>query len=64
MSDASEIILLLLIIVFLIIIIYFIYYKSPQPTTTTTTDPYCMHSTYGCCPLSPTMRVDAVGSNC
>ena len=26
--------------------------------------PYCFHSKYGCCPLSPTPRENEIGSNC
>lgn len=63
MSTNAEIGLLVLILFLLILILHFIYNKSPQPSSTIT-QPYCMHSAYGCCPLSPTMRVDAVGSNC
>lgn len=63
MSSTAEIALLVLIAILLIIILHLIYNNSPQPTSTIT-QPYCMHTAYGCCPLSPTMRVDAVGSNC
>ena len=52
----DEVLILITIFILLFVILYFIYQPVPEP--------YCMHSRFGCCPLSPTLREDAVGSNC
>ena len=64
MSMVDEVLILITIFILLFVILYFIYNKVPQPYYQPVPEPYCMHSRFGCCPLSPTLREDAVGSNC
>ena len=64
--SSDEGLLVLCVLMLLFVIIYFIINnKTKQPSAyVPVPEPYCLHSKYGCCPLSPNPREDAYGTNC
>jgi len=65
--SSDEGLLILCVLVLLFVILYFIRI-SKMPTNPSVyvpvPEPYCLHSKYGCCPLSPNPRNDPYGTNC